>query len=196
MGDSALSHQVVHVIRPVLDGGVANACILLHHNLNDRRVQRVRLVDGGGTALNVMHIGPLIRDNEGALKLAHVLSINTEIRLQRDFHVHPRGDVHKRPAGPHGGVQSRELIIADGDDRAEVLFEKLRVVPQTGVGIDEDHALRFQIFTDLVVHNLRLVLCGHTSDQRVTFRLGNAQTLIGNADILGKLLPRLRLPFS
>ncbi|CAB4560903.1 unannotated protein [freshwater metagenome] len=37
--DSTLGNQVVNVVGPVLDGGVANASILLHDDLNYRRVQ-------------------------------------------------------------------------------------------------------------------------------------------------------------
>ena len=104
-----------------------------------------------------------------------------------------RGNVHEGATGPYGGVQCGELVVANRDDGAEVFLEQFRVFAQTGVGVDEDHALLLQVLTDLVVHNLRLVLCSHTRDEGVTLRLGNAQALIGGADVLGQLLPRGRL---
>src|SRR5699024_10489537 len=50
----ALGHQVVDVIRPVLDGRVAAPRILFHVNLDDGRVQGVGAVDRGRAALHVM----------------------------------------------------------------------------------------------------------------------------------------------
>src|SRR5690606_14662531 len=41
VGDGALGDEVVDVVRPVLDGRVAHAGVLLHDDLDDRRVQRV-----------------------------------------------------------------------------------------------------------------------------------------------------------
>ena len=165
MRNRTLGHQVVDVVRPVLDGGVANACVLLQHNLNHCGVQGVGLVDGGGAALNVVNVGVFVRNNQGALELAHVLGVNAEVRLQRDLHVNSRGNVHEGATGPYGGVQCGELVVANRDDGAEVFLEQFRVFAQTGVGVDEDHALLLQVLTDLVVHNLRLVLCSHTRDE-------------------------------
>ena len=61
--NSALGHQVVDVVRPVLNRGVANAGVLLQHNLNHCGVQGVGLVDGGGAALNVVNVGALVSDD-------------------------------------------------------------------------------------------------------------------------------------
>ena len=55
--DSALGDQVENVRRPVLDGRVANAGILLHEDFNDAGVQRVLVVNRGGAALDVVHVG-------------------------------------------------------------------------------------------------------------------------------------------
>ena len=46
-------------------------------------------------------------------------------------------------------------------------FEQFGVFAQTGVGVDEDHALLLQVLTDLVVHDLRLVLCSHTATREL-----------------------------
>ena len=152
-------------------------------------MQGVGLVHGGGAALNVVNVRALVSDDQGALELAHVLGVNTEVGLQRNLNVNSRGNVHEGTTGPHCGVQRGELVVTNRDDGAEVLLEQLGVLAQTGVGVDEDHALLLQVLANLVVHDLGLVLCSHTRDQRVTLRLGNTQALVGGADILGQFLP-------
>ena len=53
----ALGHQVVDVVRPVLDRRVADVGVLLHDDLDDRGVQRVGRVDRRRAALDVVHRG-------------------------------------------------------------------------------------------------------------------------------------------
>ena len=98
MGDGALGDKVVDVRRPVLNRGVAAAAALLHDDLDDGRMQGVARVDGRSAALDVVHIGILVNDDEGALELAHVLGVDTEVRLQRDIDVHALRHVHKGTA--------------------------------------------------------------------------------------------------
>src|SRR3712207_8799711 len=50
--------------------------VLLDDDLDDRRVQRVRLVDRRRAALDVVHVGTLVDDHEGPLELAHVLGVD------------------------------------------------------------------------------------------------------------------------
>src|SRR3712207_8719123 len=61
---SALGDEVVDVVRPVLDGRVAHAGVLLDDDLDDRGVQRVGLVDRRGAALDVVHVAALVRDDQ------------------------------------------------------------------------------------------------------------------------------------
>src|SRR3712207_8946260 len=76
---SALGDEVVDVVRPVLDGRVAHAGVLLDDDLDDRGVQRVGLVDRRGAALDVVHVGTLVDDDQRALELAHVLGVDPEV---------------------------------------------------------------------------------------------------------------------
>src|SRR6201999_3415314 len=76
-----LGDQVVDVVRPVLDGGVAATATGLDDDLHHRRVQRVALVDRGGTALDVVHVGTLVDDDQRPLELAHVLGVDPEVGL-------------------------------------------------------------------------------------------------------------------
>ena len=64
---------------------------------------------------------------------------------------------------------------------------------QPGVGVQEEHALLLQVLADLVVDHLGLVLRGHTGDEALLLRLGDAQPVVGVLDVLGQVLPAGRL---
>ena len=187
--DRALGNQVEHVGRPVLNGRVAHARVLLHEDLNDAGVQRVLVVDRGGAALDVVNVGPLVGDDERTLELTHGGGVNAEVRLKRDRHVHALGDVDEGSTGPGGGVQCRELVVAGGHALAEVLLEDLGVLAQTGIGVGEDDALALQVLLDLLVDDLGFILRGDAGDQTRLFSLGDAQTVIGVTDFLWEVFP-------
>ena len=192
----ALGHQVVDVAGPVLNGGVAAAAALLHDDLHYCGVQGIRLVDRSGTALDVVNISVLVDDDEGALELAHIFRVDAEISLQWNVYVHALGHVDKGATGPHSGVQRGKLIVTGRDNGAEVLLEKLRVVTQCGISIDEDNALAFQVLTDLVVDNLGLVLGCHTGNEALLLSLWNAQLIVGGLDVVREVFPGLGLLLS
>ena len=106
----------------------------------------------------VVHVGVLVDDDQGPLKLAHVLGVDPEIGLQRNGDVNSLGHVHEGSAGPDGGVQCRELVVARRDDAGEVFLEDLGMFLEGGVRVEEDHALPFQFLIDVVVDHLGLVL--------------------------------------
>src|SRR3954447_9674493 len=76
LGDRALGHEVVDVLRPVLHGRVADPRARLGDQLDDCRVQGVRTPHGGSAALDVVHVGALVGDDERPLELAHVLRVD------------------------------------------------------------------------------------------------------------------------
>ena len=154
VGDRPLRHQVVDVGRPVLDGGVAATRATLDDDLDHRRVQGVRRVDGRGAALDVVDEAVLVADDQGPLELPHVLGVDPEVGLQRNLDLDTLGDVDEGPTRPDGAVQGRQLVVTRWDDRAEVLLEEVRVVPQRAVGVGEDHALRLQFLVQGVIDNL------------------------------------------
>ena len=78
--------------------------------------------------------------------------------------IRDRRDVDEGPTGPDRGVERRELVVSGGDHGREVLTEEVFVLPQSGVGVDEDDALLLQVLTDLVVDDLGFVLRGHAGD--------------------------------
>ncbi|SLA04327.1 Uncharacterised protein [Mycobacteroides abscessus subsp. abscessus] len=60
---------------------------------------------------------------------------------------------------------------------------------ETGVGVEEDHALLLEVLTDLVVDHLGLVLSGDTSDEALLLGLGDAEPVVGVLDVLGQVFP-------
>src|SRR5699024_1178791 len=192
----ALGDQVVDVVGPALNDGVAAAAALLHNDLNYCGVQGVRLVNRCGTALYVVHVSVLINDDQGALKLTHVFRVNTEVGLQRNVDVDSWWNVDERATGPDSGVQRGEFVVTSRDDGTEVLLEQLWVRLECGIGIKEDNALLFKVLTNLVVDNLRLVLSGYTCNQTLLLSLRNTQLVVGFLDVIWEILPGLSLLFG
>src|SRR3954451_20226426 len=189
LAGGALGDEVVHVVRPVLDRRVPAAGVLLDDDLDDGRVQRVAGVDRGGAALDVVHVGTFVDDDQGPLELTHVLGVDPEVGLQRDLHVHALRPVDERPARPDAGVQRGELVVAHRDDRPEVLPEQLLVLAQRGVGVEEEDALLLEVLADLVVDDLGLVLRRDTGDQPLLLGLGDAELVVGVLDVGRQLVP-------
>ena len=102
--DAALLHQrplgvqVVHVLRPVFDGGVPELGPFLHIQLHTAGVEVGHVVLGGGAALDKVQTGALVHDDEGMLELSRALGVETEVGLQRDGQVDALGHVHKGAA--------------------------------------------------------------------------------------------------
>ena len=183
-----LGDQVVDVVGPVLDGGVRHPGRAAHHDLHHRGVQRVGGVGGRRAALDVVDLGALVGDDQGALELAHVLGVDPEVGLQGRLHLHARRHVDERPARPHRGVECRELVVVGRDDRPEVPLEQLRVLPQGGVHVAEQHPLGLEVLAVAVVDDLALVLRGHAG-QVLALGLGDAEALVGVLDRLGHHVP-------
>ena len=67
--------------------------------------------------------------------------------------------------------------------------EQLWLLTEGGVGVEEEHALLFEVLTDGVVDHLGLVLRGHTGDETLLLGLRDAQLVVGVLDVLGELFP-------
>ena len=135
-------------------------------------MQRVGGVDRRGAALDVVDVGVLVDDDQRPLELAHVLGVDPEVGLQWDVHVHALRHVDEAAAGPDRGVQRGELIVAHRDDRGEVLLEKVRVLLERGIGVQEDDTLVRQVLVGLVVDDFAFVLRGEAADEPLLLRLG------------------------
>ena len=195
MCNRTLGDQVVDVVGPVLDGGVANASVLLHNDFHHSRVQRVALVDRCCTSLDVVHVASLVSNDEGSLELTHVFRVDAEVGLERNLNVHTRGHVDEGSTGPHSSVEGSELIVSRRDDGAEVFFEEFGVLFQSSVGVHEDDTLALELFVDLVVNHFRFVLSCHTRNETLALCFRNTELLVGVLDFIGEVFPGLCLTF-
>src|SRR5215218_6313726 len=174
LGDRALGDEGVDVLRPVLHGRVADPRARLCDQLDHGGVQGVRRPDGGGAALDVVHVGALVGDDQRPLELAHVLGVDPEVGLQGHLDVHARRHVDERAARPDGAVERRELVVVGGDDRREVLAHEVLVLAQAGVHVHEHDALLLEVLAHLVVDDLGLVL-GADAREELALGLGDAE---------------------
>ena len=76
-----LRHQVVDIVRPVLDRGVAHLCTWECNHLDDGDVQRVGCPVWRGAPLDVVEACALIDNDQRALKLPRVLAVDAEVGL-------------------------------------------------------------------------------------------------------------------
>jgi len=109
----------------------------------------------------------------------------------RDGALDALGDIDEGAARPHRGVERGKLVVPGRDRGPKVFLEDFGVFLEAGVGVEEDHALLFQVLADLVVDHFGFILGGHAIDQALAFRLGDAQAVIGLLDVLGQVVPRL-----
>ena len=81
--NTALAFFVSRV--PVLHGGVLDLCVIERNQLNYRSMQLVLIADRGGAAFQIAHVGALVGNDQRALELARLRSVNAEIggQLQR-----------------------------------------------------------------------------------------------------------------
>ena len=139
-----------------------------------------------------MHLAALIRDDQGPLELTHVLRVDAEVRLERLVHHDTGWHVDERSTRPHRGVERCELVVVRGDDRPEPLLDQLRVLPDRGVHVGEDHTHRLKIGAVAVEDDLRLVLRCHAGEV-LALRLGDAELLVGVLDRVWQVCPLLDL---
>ena len=148
-----LGNQVVHVIRPVLHRGVAHASMLFYNNFHDGSMQRILRIDRSRTAFYIMHVGAFVGNNKRAFELTHSRSINTEVRLQRNFYMHTLWHVYEGTTRPCCGIQRAKLIVFWRNNRTEILLYEVWVFAHCRIGIDENNALGSQIVANGVVDN-------------------------------------------
>src|ERR1044071_6492954 len=160
---AALRHEVVNaalallVARvPVLHRRILNLRVVQRDEFHDGRVQLVLVELRRGAAFEIGDVCALLRDDERALELAGLLVVDAEVgrklhRAADALRHEDEGAVREDRA-----VQSREVVVADGYDRAEVLLDEFGVIPnRIGEGAEDDAVL------------LELLLVGRRDRDRV-----------------------------
>ena len=187
--ERAFCIEVIHIFRPVLDGRVAQLGVLLHVQLHAAGVEVRNVIFRRRAALDEVQTRALIDNDECVLKLASTLGVQTEVRLQRDGHLHALRHIHERAAGPDRAVQGRKLMIARCDELHEILVHHIGVLAlERALHVGIDDALRSHFVPDVVIHELRIVLCTDAG-KRFALRLRDAETLKGVFNVLRDVLP-------
>ena len=103
---------------------------------------------------HVVHKTAGFTNDQGSLKLAHVLRIDPEVGLQRNLDANTFRDPDKAATAPYGGVQCRELVVGSRNHSTEVLAKQIRVLAQGCVCVTKNDPLTCQIVTNALIHDL------------------------------------------
>ena len=152
-------------------------------------MQGIGGVDRRGTALDVVHLCAFIGDDQRALELTHVLRVDPEVGLQRDVDLDARRDIDERAARPDRRVKRGELVVVRWDHRREVFLHEVGILAQRLVRAEEEHALLFEVLTDVVVYDLGVVLRTHAGEQALLLSLRNTELVVGVLDVVGDIFP-------
>ncbi len=115
-------------------------------------MQLVLVADGCGAALEIAHVSAFVGDDQGALELAGLRSVDAEVSRQLHGAAHAFGHVDKRSVGEDGGVERRVEVIGMRNHRAEVLLDQIGMLL---------HRLRERAEDDTHLRELALEGGGH-----------------------------------
>ena len=127
LNGGTLGIQVVHILGPVLDGGITKLCIFFDEQLHAACMQVCYVIFRSRTSLDEMKARALVHDDQCMLKLTGSFGIQPEIRLQRNGHVHALWHIDERTTGPYGSVQCCKLMVMRGDKFHEILVYHVRI---------------------------------------------------------------------
>ncbi|MNR30881.1 hypothetical protein D3C85_1483580 [compost metagenome] len=155
-------------------------------------MQGVRAVDRSCTAFYIVYEAVLICNDQGTLELTHVLGVDTEVSLQRNFTFHAFRNINEASSGPDRTVQCSELVVCWRDYSSEIFTENFRMLAKSRIRICEDNALIFKVLLHAVIDYLRLILSGYTGKELLlSFR--NTQLVKSFLDLGRNFLPSLTL---
>ena len=124
--DATLAVFVARI--PVLDGGVFDLCILQQDQLNNSGVQLVVVTLRCGATFEVADIRSFVGDDQRALKLAGIFSVDAEIRRQFHRTTGAGRNVDERPVRKDRRIQRCIEVVGHWNDRSEVFLHQLRML--------------------------------------------------------------------
>src|SRR5262249_24449975 len=112
-------HHVVHLAVPALMG--ENLISDLH--ILDEFLSAACLDTGSSkeTTFDIMYVAIFVCDYQRPLKLAHILSIDAEVRLEGNLYLDALRYVNETSPAPHSTVERGELVVVGGNDGRPVL---------------------------------------------------------------------------
>ena len=81
-----------------------------------------------GTAFQIRNIGVIVADNQCAFKLSCATGIDAEICTQFHGASYALGNIDKTSVAEHRGIQRGKVIVAIGNNRAQILAHQFGVV--------------------------------------------------------------------
>ena len=91
-------------------------------------MQLVLVAHGGRTTFEIAHISIIIGNDQRALKLSCITSVNTEITAQFHGTAYTLGDVDKRAIGEDSRVQRCKEIVLIGHHRSQIFAHQVRML--------------------------------------------------------------------
>ena len=189
--DGPFSVQVVHVLGPIFDGGVAKFCIVLDEQFYRTRMEIGHVVLRSRATFDEVGRSPFFDDDHGMFKLTSPWCIQAEVGLQRNFYLYPFWHVYEGTTRPNGTMESRPLVVSWWNQGHPVLFYDIFVFPKGCFNICVDNTLFNQVFLDGVIHYFRVILSTYTS-QGLLFCLLDTQAVKGPLDIFRHFVPASR----
>ena len=187
-GDT-LGVEVVHVLRPVLDGRVTHLGIVTDEDLDAARVEVRDAVLRSGAAFDEVELRSVVDDDEGVFELTGARRVQTEVGLQRDLDVDSRRDVDEGTAGPDGAVQGGKGMLTRQDQFHEVVLDHIAIgTVQSTLDVGVDDALGRNFRTDVVVNELGVIL-GADTGEGLPLRFGDTEAFKRILDVFRNVFP-------
>ena len=129
---ATLGHKIVHAAAavlvariPVLHRRVFHLGAVLHHNLDDGRVQLILVAHRCRASLKIRYVRIVVGNNQRAFELSRIPCIDAEIRTEFHRATHSLGYIYERAVAEDGAVQCGIEVVAIGHHRAEILAHKV-----------------------------------------------------------------------
>src|SRR5574344_1388312 len=187
--ERALGVQVVHVLRPVLYRAVAEVCSLLYIQLNAACMEIRNIVFWRRASFDEVQVCALINDDERVLELTGTCCIQSEIRLERNLHLHILGNVDKAAAAPHRSVQRRKLMVSRRNKMHEIFLHHSGIRSgKRALHVSIHDALLAHFVLHIVVDKFAVVLCADPC-KRLALSVRNAELFKRVLDVLWNVSP-------
>ena len=188
LDEGLLGIQVVHILRPIFNGRVAEGSAFLYEKLYRPGMEVRHIVTRRRAAFDEVAVCSFFYDDERVLELPGPRRIEAEITLERHPDLHALGHINKRAAGPYGIMKRRKFMIIRRDEFPEIRLDELGIFFHCGLKVHINDALLLELLLHIVIHHFGVVLGAHAG-QRFLLRLGNPQAVKGIADIFRQILP-------
>src|SRR5487761_1566171 len=111
-------------------------------------MQLVLIANWSRAAFEIAHMRALIGNNQRALELSGIGSVDAEVGRKLHRAMHALRHIYKRAIAEHSRIQRRKKIIAEWNHRAQIFLDQVRMLLRGFRKRAEDHALLRQLFLE------------------------------------------------